>query len=433
MVQLHTSRGAEDGGTIAFMRASVLATEGLVYLAAASGACLLLPRGTWRSPWVRASLFFGLLAPVPLVIIDHGHFQYNGVSLGLVLAWMLGMAANAPAPTALPSRWELASAAAFTLALNFKQMTLYFAPAVFVVHLSSAVAAGRASSTWLGAVGITATRVLLIGCVVLTVQAIMLAPLCLGDSWQECAVTATHVVHRIFPLARGLFEDKVANVWCTLEPLLRMRARLNSGAVGLPTVLGAATALTVLGNVPAGVLAWRAGPALRKAGTVVSGTRDIVLALVIGSLAFFLLSFQAHEKTILLPATLAAVLDLVGSPPRVSEASSALQWTALISMAPLLIRDGLGAQLAALALVQAARMAAAWHSASTLSAAAMGLVAGVQAVLAVACAWAPAPTSLPDLWPFLLSACSCAVLCAVWLVLSFEAASGAASVKEKQS
>jgi alpha-1,3-glucosyltransferase len=34
------------------------------------------------------------------------------------------------------------------------------------------------------------------------------------------------VVHRIFPFARGLFEDKVANVWCVLDLVVKLKRRV---------------------------------------------------------------------------------------------------------------------------------------------------------------------------------------------------------------
>jgi hypothetical protein len=34
------------------------------------------------------------------------------------------------------------------------------------------------------------------------------------------------VLHRVFPFYRGLFEDKVDNVWCALDMLLKLRANL---------------------------------------------------------------------------------------------------------------------------------------------------------------------------------------------------------------
>lgn len=31
------------------------------------------------------------------------------------------------------------------------------------------------------------------------------------------------VIHRLFPISRGLFEDKVANFWCIADVFLKMR------------------------------------------------------------------------------------------------------------------------------------------------------------------------------------------------------------------
>lgn len=31
------------------------------------------------------------------------------------------------------------------------------------------------------------------------------------------------VIHRIFPVARGLYEDKVANIWCALNVVVKLR------------------------------------------------------------------------------------------------------------------------------------------------------------------------------------------------------------------
>lgn len=56
-----------------------------------------------------------------LIIIDHGHFQYNSVSLGLALAGYAAICTNR----------DLIGAALYTLAFNHKHMALYYAPAFF--------------------------------------------------------------------------------------------------------------------------------------------------------------------------------------------------------------------------------------------------------------------------------------------------------------
>jgi alpha-1,3-glucosyltransferase len=62
-----------------------------------------------------------LLLNPALLLIDHGHFQYNGISLGLSLG----------AAAAIAAGWEIAGSVMFCLALNHKQMALYYAPAFF--------------------------------------------------------------------------------------------------------------------------------------------------------------------------------------------------------------------------------------------------------------------------------------------------------------
>ena len=54
-----------------------------------------------------------MLAYPGLILIDHGHFQYNGISLGLMLF----------AVTALFSGRDCLGSALFVAALNYKQVT----------------------------------------------------------------------------------------------------------------------------------------------------------------------------------------------------------------------------------------------------------------------------------------------------------------------
>jgi alpha-1,3-glucosyltransferase len=64
-----------------------------------------------------------LLQPA-LVLTDHGHFQYNCISLGL----------SALAATVIASGHDILGSILFSLSLNHKQMGLFFAPAFFA-HL----------------------------------------------------------------------------------------------------------------------------------------------------------------------------------------------------------------------------------------------------------------------------------------------------------
>ncbi len=109
LVELHASRGHESPPTRAWMRNSVIASDAIVYAPAA----LLWARAWYRAPGAPRSLFLLLLLlSPPLLLVDHGHFQYNGVSLGLAALGALAAVNSRP----------LACCVLFSLSLNFKQM-----------------------------------------------------------------------------------------------------------------------------------------------------------------------------------------------------------------------------------------------------------------------------------------------------------------------
>ncbi|EEY18616.1 dolichyl pyrophosphate Man9GlcNAc2 alpha-1,3-glucosyltransferase [Verticillium alfalfae VaMs.102] len=92
------------------------------------------------------------------------------------------------------------------------------------------------------------------------------------------------MVHRIFPFARGLFEDKVANFWCALNVVVKLR----NFAPELQQ--RAALALTLASIIPANlVLFFRPRKHLLPLGFAATAW------------GFFLFSFQVHEKSVLLP------------------------------------------------------------------------------------------------------------------------------------
>ena len=256
-----------------FMRRSVLACDVLLFIPAA-WACATAgaPKGS-----ARLSFFALLCALPPLVLVDHGHFQqacmstahtrqvyvhglrtvcavcmhsmaasnaprrlptvtarterpashdalplsqalpwgyppssllhrYNCVSLGLALWAMHAAMAGRP----------LATCIAFSLALNFKQMSLYLAPAFFCYLLAGcvrSVARGCGAAEWRlrrGGCGLgrtrwaraTAARVARLGVAVLCSFGLCWLPFL---SSVEDTLT---VLRRVFPVGRHLYEDK---------------------------------------------------------------------------------------------------------------------------------------------------------------------------------------------------------------------------------
>lgn len=138
LVALHASRGHESAASKLFMRSSVLSMDVLVFFPAA----LLLAHARGLAPSARLLALGGLLLQPALILVDHGHFQYNCVSLGLALgAQALTLSATDDGGSHGSGQgkgegWPLArcllpAAVLFCLSLNFKQMSLYYAPAFF--------------------------------------------------------------------------------------------------------------------------------------------------------------------------------------------------------------------------------------------------------------------------------------------------------------
>ena len=303
-VALGTSRGYETSSSRLLMRWSVVASDlifffpGVYAFIRAFYAARETPA---RTSWALAA---ALVAPAG-VLIDHGHFQYNGISLGLVAA----------AAAAVVSDRDLLGAALFSLALNHKQMSLYYAPAFFAHMLGKCLRrdtrAGRALA------------IARLGAVVLGVFAILWAPFALAESPDGVENAGVGgllaVLRRLAPFQRGIYEDYVSNFYCATNPIFRWKS--------LPTRVSArlALALTVTAFAPS-VAHQMAFPS----------AEGFVWCLANTAWAFFLFSFQAHEKSALLPLLPNTLLSL-----RAPELVAWLPPIVCFSMWPLLRKDGL--------------------------------------------------------------------------------------------
>lgn len=297
LVELHASRGHETYEGKFFMRWTVIASDLLflfppayLFFLRCAPAGAGEPRSAGLVGW-----FLFLLNPA-LLLVDHGHFQYNGVSLGLAVA----------AVVALRGRHRFWGSVLYCLSFCFKQMSLYYAPAFFFYLLGGAL---RRPSLAARARGVAVP-----GAAVLLALATCFAPF-LGSADALLAVLA-----RVFPFQRGLFEDKVANFWCATNVLVKWQQVFSRDALAR-----ASLAATLAALLPTGVdLARRP-----------SWTR-FLYAMCSSALAFYLFGFQVHEKTVLLPLLPAMLLM-----PRHQLACSWATIVATASMFPLLRRDGL--------------------------------------------------------------------------------------------
>eukprot|EP00112_Aurelia_sp_Birch-Aquarium-sp1_P027001 Seg996.3 transcript_id=Seg996.3/GoldUCD/mRNA.D3Y31 product="Dolichyl pyrophosphate Man9GlcNAc2 alpha-1 3-glucosyltransferase" protein_id=Seg996.3/GoldUCD/D3Y31 len=361
-VELASSRGFESHHHKLFMRYTVLVADLLIYVTAVFAfvhSCMSSTKITTKG------LICGVILAYPgLILIDHGHFQYNCISLGLTL-WSVVFLAR---------KQEVLGAIFFTLALNYKQMELYHA-FPFFFYLAGLC---WKEKSWLRSF----LKLACIGATVVGVFLICWLPF-LGD-----VSSILQVVHRIFPVARGLYEDKVANFWCAVSVVIKIK-----NMISVPRTVQLCLVTTLAACIPSSVdLFFR--PTIRK----------FLLSLINCSLAFFLFSFQVHEKSILIPA-LPVCLLLPAKPLECT-------WFLLIStfsMFPLLEKDGQALSyvaLVALFLLLACQCFDFTKKHDTFKYLFLASIIGAVIIHLLAIAVKP-PERLPDLFPVLFAVYSC--------------------------
>ncbi|XP_044260320.1 dolichyl pyrophosphate Man9GlcNAc2 alpha-1,3-glucosyltransferase [Tribolium madens] len=296
--KLHDSRGFESEQHKIFMRYTVLGADIVLYIPGLIFYFYAMEgqSGDKKTRPLSASLatILGLLYP-GIILIDHGHFQYNCVSLGLLIF----------ATTCLLLDCNIIAAILFCGALNYKQMELYHALPFFMYMLSSCVpkpGQNLASSL---------IKLAQIAMTVLTSFVIF---------WAPFLFDFIPVLQRLFPLNRGVFEDKVSNFWCVLNVFYKLRLKFSNYEM-MRICLFATISMVFPSSVD---LFLR--PSRKK----------FVLSLINSSLAFFLFSYQVHEKSIL----------LVGIPvvlyfPQKPFVCFWFLCVSVFSMLPLLYKDGL--------------------------------------------------------------------------------------------
>ncbi|KAH3671418.1 hypothetical protein WICMUC_004642 [Wickerhamomyces mucosus] len=174
--------------TIVFQRSSVIITEILLF-AVLQTYINLSSNKTF--PFIVASSI--VLSP-GLLIVDHIHFQYNGMLFGLLIAIIVSSIHG--------KNYLLAFL--FAILLCFKHIFLYLAPAIFVYLLRSEVLDVSQSNLikfihW--------GKLLKLGGIVLTVFIISFAPFIYYN-------VIPNVLTRLFPFSRGLTHAYWApNVW----------------------------------------------------------------------------------------------------------------------------------------------------------------------------------------------------------------------------
>jgi alpha-1,3-glucosyltransferase len=308
-VVLGSSHGYESYGHKIFMRITVLIADIVIYMPAIwwyfcrkQSICQDTAKNVKnvkedKHLTAHVAMYLTLMYP-GLILIDHGHFQYNVISLGTTVA----------AIAAIIQGRDHFACVLFCISINYKQMSLYHALPFFCYLLGTCLPK-RNRSLKSGF-----KKLLSLGLVVVITFFVIWFP------FFKNIDLILQVLHRLFPLARGVFEDKVSNVWCCLNVIVKFRELFTN--LQMAKLCLVVTFLAVLPSSMDILLR----PRVDK----------FLLSVINSSLAFFLFSFQVHEKSILLAAVpVALYLPLEPLP---------CFWFLLIStfsMLPLLIKDGL--------------------------------------------------------------------------------------------
>ncbi|GMH00655.1 hypothetical protein Nepgr_002494 [Nepenthes gracilis] len=181
IVELQEGLNYEANSVVFFQRMTVIVSDFFLHYAIYQITRKLDPEKR-RFIWVLV-----IWSPA-LLIVDHMHFQYNGLLLGLLIMSI----------SALEEGKDLLGGFIFAILLCFKHLFAVAAPVYFVYLLRHYCCGGLVRGFW---------RILTMGTVVMAVFAVAFGPFLYHGQIQQ-------VIHRMFPFGRGLCHAYWApNFW----------------------------------------------------------------------------------------------------------------------------------------------------------------------------------------------------------------------------
>jgi hypothetical protein len=299
--------------TVLFMRLSVIVTDlSLLYATWLYLTSITIPAKTLAKVFTLVAFNAGLL------LVDHIHFQYNGVLMGVLVLCLYCASAE---------RYLLLAAAFSTLVL-MKHLFVPLAPifAAFLIQrhcfVKNSVAARNDGEGNFVKV-FSVVRFLQLAAVALAALVLAFGPFLLQHNGTQ---QLQQIMTRLFPFGRGLVHAYWApNVWAlycaadkmlsavirkinvpVLNALLRSTdtaAMLNNSASGivgdfafavLPSVTAPVCLFLLFGSLVPAVIAVYRRPT----------TQTLLVCLVYASLSSFMFGYHVHEKAIIIPLLL---------------------------------------------------------------------------------------------------------------------------------
>lgn len=319
--------------TIAFQRISVILGD------------IVLALGAWKMarPYTadRAAVVALMLLNPALLLVDHVHFQYNGMLFGLLLLSIAEIEAG----------HICRGAAFFCLLVNMKHIFIYCAPVFFVYLLRGHCACSF--SQW--SIRLRFQEFAKLAAVVLTTFILMWAPIISTGQF-------SNAVQRLFPFGRGLTHAYWApNVWAlyntvdrALDKLSGTRTHLTSfsstagkaevfeTSVLWPVPPKATFALVLILYMPLLKTIWRQTTPSHKShdksfhAQPVRHGSALATYVALGSAISFSVGWHVHEKALIMVTVPLLVVAASSRQKEVLEATAALSTITTFSVLPLI-------------------------------------------------------------------------------------------------
>ncbi len=294
--------------------------------------------------------FLLTISNVGLLLLDHVHFQYNGMMLGVLLCSLAALMksitiSSKPGESNGGYRQmalDLLGAALFAFLLTMKHLYLTLAPVYFFYLLRRFCFTNVSSNARSNAGGsvFSFARLALLGTTVVVTMVLPFLPFVIHSGDERGTVDQMkQIFSRLFPFQRGLCHDYWAgNVWALyffLEKIAGYTVRIGRRFDGRGGVLGISAQLLqklhypfpeitpfmtavclFIGLTPAMRCAWRIGNCNNTKLSTRNRQEGILYCIVYSSITSFMLAYHVHEKAIMtaiIPMTYLSFTSVEGS------------------------------------------------------------------------------------------------------------------------
>eukprot|EP00834_Sanchytrium_tribonematis_P001937 NODE_52_length_30984_cov_1.383358.p4 type:complete len:484 gc:universal NODE_52_length_30984_cov_1.383358:1792-341(-) len=233
-----------------------------------------------RFSHARSSDYVIILCHPILLLIDYIHYQPNNLMFLFLILSIYCVSKNGILN-------HVIGTISFIFCIASKQMALVYAPAIGMSYVCIILKQNgllKKSTVLISLAGAT-----LIGLMLCTLPFIVNY----DDKLEGLRIQSQGIVKRIFPVHRGLYEDKLGNFWCISDVVFKWRRRFSEEFLAK-----LCTALCLLLTIP---VSFQMSRNILKLKNPTLINQQVLLGCSITSFIGFMFGYHIHEKTIMLP------------------------------------------------------------------------------------------------------------------------------------